>query len=96
MDYRKLIDFANYMMVAYNEAMESMGLTKDLVLIQMASAFQEKAKHIIEKDFQLDIAGSDVKSVLESFMNKIKEAGLCQRRATASILPSCRLGPCPP
>ncbi|MHA1232841.1 MAG: hypothetical protein ACTSRP_11605 [Candidatus Helarchaeota archaeon] len=79
MDYRKLIDFANYMMVAYNEAMENMGLNRDLVLIQMASAFQEKAKHIVEKDFQLDIEGNDIKSVLESFINKIKETGICQR-----------------
>jgi len=79
MDYRKLVDFANYMMVAYNEAMENMGLNRDLVLIQMARAFQEKAKHIIDKDFNLDITGNDVKSVIESFMKRIKETGICQR-----------------
>ncbi|MHA1372357.1 MAG: hypothetical protein ACTSRA_21870, partial [Promethearchaeota archaeon] len=79
------VDFASYMMVAYNEVMDNMGLSRDLVLIQMGQAFQEKAKHIVENDFKLDIEGNDLKSVVSSFMKRIEETGICQRSEIVEI-----------
>ncbi|MHA1143555.1 MAG: hypothetical protein ACTSRW_02390 [Candidatus Helarchaeota archaeon] len=79
MEYRKLLDFVNYVVVAYNETLANMGLDIDLVLVQMARAFKEKAAHLIEEDFNLNIEGSDVKSIVESFIDRIKKTGICQR-----------------
>ncbi|MHA1748798.1 MAG: hypothetical protein ACTSYF_09195 [Promethearchaeota archaeon] len=85
MDYRKLIDFLNFMVVAYNETMANMGLDINLVLVQMARAFKEKAAHLIEKDFNLDIQGKDIKSIVESFIDRIKTTGICQRTELSEL-----------
>ncbi|MHA1382080.1 MAG: hypothetical protein ACTSRG_27220, partial [Candidatus Helarchaeota archaeon] len=79
MEYRKLIDFLNYVVVGYNEAMANLGLDTELVFVQMARAFKEKAAHLIEEDFHLDIKGNEVKDIVESFIDRIKKTGICQR-----------------
>ncbi|MHA1146449.1 MAG: hypothetical protein ACTSRW_17055 [Candidatus Helarchaeota archaeon] len=79
MEYRKLVDFLNYVVVAYNEALSNMGIDVNLVLVQMARAFKEKAAHLIEKNFKLDVTGNDIKGIVESFIQRIKKTGICQK-----------------
>ena len=79
MEFRKLVDFLNYVVVAYNEALENIGLDSELINSQMARAFKEKASEIIKDDFQLNITGNDPKSIISSFMQRIKETGICQK-----------------
>jgi len=85
MDVRKLIDFLNYVVVAYNEALENVGLDSQLVNAQMARAFKEKAAHIIKDDFSLNIEGNDVQSIVKSFIERIKATGICQRTELVNI-----------
>jgi len=65
--------------IILNEAIANMGLETHLLFSQMAKAYKGKAKSLLAKDLGIDITGSDVKSVAESFSEQIKKLGVCQR-----------------
>jgi len=85
MEMRKLIDFLNFVVVAYNEALENVGLDSQLINAQMARAFKEKAAHIIRDDFALDITGDSIQDIIKSFSERIKETGICQKTEIIEI-----------
>lgn len=84
MDYKGLLDTSNAVIVAIAESMVNMGLDIPLIWTQMANAFQSNAKPLLG-DLGLNIEGSDVKSVVESFATEIKKTGAVQRCNVVSL-----------
>ena len=84
MDYKGLLDTSNAVVVAVAEAMVNMGLDIPLIWTQMANAFQGNAKPMLST-LGLNIEGSDVKSVVESFVTEIKKTGAVQRCNVVSL-----------
>jgi len=56
----------------------NMGLNIPLVWNEIANVYGNSAKTMLS-DLGLKIEGSDVKSITEDFVKKIKETGFCQR-----------------
>ena len=77
-DYKQLLDISNATVVAMGTAMMNMGLNVPLVWNECANVFKSSAKGLL-KDAGLEIEGSDVKSITEDFVKKVKETGYCQR-----------------
>ncbi|MFX1280726.1 MAG: hypothetical protein ACFFA3_15225 [Promethearchaeota archaeon] len=77
-NYKQLLDMSNATLVAMGEAMINMGLNIPLVWNEIANAYGNSAKSMLN-DLGLNIEGSDVKSITEDFTKKIKETGFCQR-----------------
>jgi len=78
-EYKQILDFLN---VSFGVAIDSllrMGLNIPLIQNEMAESFYGDGVANLMKDVGLVIEGSDVKSITESFVKKIKEVGLCQR-----------------
>ncbi len=69
----------NGIFIILNEAVANMGIETHLLFSQMAKAYKGKAKNLLAKDLEINITGSDVKSVAESFSEQIKKLGVCQR-----------------
>ncbi len=78
MEYKGLLDTSNAVMVAVAEAMVNMGLDIPLIWTQMANAFQGDAKGMLSS-LGLNIQGSDVASIAQSFATEIKKSGAVQR-----------------
>ncbi len=78
MEYKGLLDTSNAVMVAVADAMVNMGLDIPLIWTQMANAFQGDAKGLLGA-LGLNIQGSDVSSIAESFATEIKKSGAVQR-----------------
>ena len=78
MDYKQLLDASNGIMVAVSEAMTNMGLDIPLIWTQMANAFQGDAKGFLA-DMGLNIEGSDVTAIANSYAAEMKRVGLTQR-----------------
>ncbi len=78
MEYKGLLDTSNAVMVAVAEAMVNMGLDIPLIWTQMANAFQGDAKGLLGA-LGLNIQGSDVASITDSFAKEILKSGAVQR-----------------
>ncbi|MFW9865568.1 MAG: hypothetical protein ACFFEN_05650 [Candidatus Thorarchaeota archaeon] len=76
--YKQLLDISNATLVAMGKSMINMGLNIPLVWNECANVFENSAKNML-KDAGMVIDGNDVKTISESFVNKVKELGFCQR-----------------
>ncbi|MFX1477077.1 MAG: hypothetical protein ACFFCI_02990 [Promethearchaeota archaeon] len=76
--YKQLLDISNATLVAMGKSMINMGLNIPLVWNECANVFENSAKNML-KDAGMVIDGNDVQTISESFVNKVKELGFCQR-----------------
>jgi len=78
MDKKKFITFLNFIVVAYNEALENIGLNSNLINSQMSKAFSKKALNLLEKNLQIKIEQNDLNSILNSFEDFIRTFDICK------------------
>ncbi|MFX1445105.1 MAG: hypothetical protein ACFFHV_16955 [Promethearchaeota archaeon] len=77
--YKQLVDFTNALTGVTIESLLDMGLTIPLMWNQMANSFVKDGVKNLLKDSGLEFGGSDIKSITENFVSKIKDVGFCQR-----------------
>ncbi|MHA2027237.1 MAG: hypothetical protein ACXACG_00350 [Candidatus Thorarchaeota archaeon] len=77
MEYKQLMDTSNALIVAVANCLMNMGLDGPLIWTQLSEAFGDSAKGMVD-DLKLDVSGSDVKTVTESFAAGLKKLGSCQ------------------
>ncbi|MEJ2249823.1 MAG: hypothetical protein P8Y70_05995, partial [Candidatus Lokiarchaeota archaeon] len=77
-NYKQLLDMSNATLLAMGKSMMNMGLNIPLVWNELAHAYENSAKGILQ-DTGISIEGDDVKSISEDFAKKLKEVGFCQR-----------------
>lgn len=77
-EYEQLRSFLNAFMVAIAQAMADLSLGIPLIWTQMSKAFGKGARDLL-RDVGIEMSGNDVHSIVGSFVNAIKSAGLCKR-----------------
>ncbi len=96
MDYKQLLDTSNALIVAVAKSMLNMGLEIPLIWTQMSEAFGDEAKSMLD-NLNLDVQGSDVKSIVESYAGELQKLGACQMTEVVSVTDSeiqLNLGDC--
>jgi len=78
-EYKDLLNFLNASFGVAVDSLTTMGLNIPLISNQMADSFHSDGVKGLLADCKLDIDGSDVKSITEDFVKKIKQVGFCQR-----------------
>lgn len=86
--YKQLVDFTNALTGVTVESLLDMGLTIPLMWNQMANSFAKDGVKNLLKDSGLELGGSDIKTITEDFVKKIKESGFCQRANIIEITDS--------
>lgn len=84
-EYKELMDFSNALVGVTVDALMNMGLNIPLIQNEMANAFTNGKGKDFLKDSGMVLEGDDVKSIANSFTEKIKEVGLCQRAKILDI-----------
>ena len=84
-NFKQLVDFTNALTGVTVESLLDMGLTIPLMWNQMANSFVKDSVQKLLKDSGLVIEGSDIKSITNDFVKKIKETGFCQRANIVEI-----------
>lgn len=78
MEYKQLLDTSNVVVAAMAKALENMGLSSPLIISQVATILNGEVKDLAAST-GLNVNGSDVKSVTESFVAEMKKLGAAQR-----------------
>lgn len=84
-EYRRLMDFSNALVGVTVDALMNMGLNIPLIQNEMANAFTKGKGRDFLRDSGLTIEGDNVETITNSFAEKIKEVGLCQRANVLEI-----------
>ncbi len=97
MNIRKLTNITNATISALVKSMEEMGLNLSLIWGQLSRAFQDSHIRGILDDLGLEIEGTDVKMITESFGSEMMKSGMIQRMNVTSAsdnLVEITLGDC--
>ncbi len=78
-EYKDLLNFLNLSFGVTVNSLLKMGLSIPLIQNEIADMFHSDGLQGLLKDVGLELEGSDVKSITEDFVKKIKERGFCQR-----------------
>lgn len=79
MEYRQLVDVSNLIISVLQGAMGRMGLSPELILAQVKDHMTTDEVQNILDQYGLKIAGSDAKSVTDSWVEAVKKIGAAQR-----------------
>ena len=83
--YKQLLDLTNAMTGVTVNSLMNMGLNIPLIWNEFANSFGSDGVKGMVEDSGIKIEGSDVKSITESFLKQVKEAGFCQRAEALEI-----------
>lgn len=78
MEYKQLMDTSNVVVAGLVKSVLNMGINVPLLHSQMASILNHEAKDLVAHT-GVNIEGTDVKSVAESFVAEMKKLGATQR-----------------